>query len=462
MELIAKLKNHLIYFVKENNIKYFINVPYKEFKFTNIGLEIIENNINFDPEITNPELVRNNAIEFYRQIDDDNVALALPILKPNEINLLLSLNKNQLIYIEKLMALYINSCYKTLVKNNIKVNREVFLVENERFKNFIMYFKNNHKSRTLLKKYKNNNSSFDIYINKGLITEENNKSAQSQKVINISQVTHPVNLKDKNEQLNNINNNDINNVQNPINNESVNIIENKDNNNEIPHSINIEDKKVEKEQPNNNSDTTNKQTSSKNNNDNNNNTQKNTAKDISKDSTNSTNIVIPASGTIDLNDLGVLTNKAIPNNVTINIEKVISSNNNDSISNNKEPEEVLENEIDDDVSDIDDMDDEDFELNAIDVSEAQLSLDDGNKTYKTVTSGGIKFVVGRKDEENLKPIEINKNNQTIDADNLNIEIPSNIIKGDNQINKNAGFASYFMLFFVSIFSIVLIMYIILK
>ena len=41
-------------------------------------------------------------------------------------------------------------------------------------------------------------------------------------------------------------------------------------------------------------------------------------------------------------------------------------------------------------------------------------------------------------------------------------MPTNIVKGDDQINKNAGFASYFTLFFVAISAIFMIVYIIIK
>lgn len=559
MKLIYKLAKHSIYYVSDNNIKYYINIPHLEFINTNISLEFLENTSKYDPDTNDFEWVKNNIVEYYSQIDDDNITLVMPLLRDEEKKLLLSLNVNKLNYIERIMALYINSSYLCLVKNNISVNQEVFLIENNKFQNFIRYFKEQHNSRIIVKGLievkndaKNNKDEVDEILNEKNNIESNlsvdNKSNQNDNVVlpfslnenalnnviqndiakeksnvidNINQkidstIINNVPIIDKNENLINSNdkeiskvsvqdNNQIANLNNMISNGSDKIITLNNNlNNEdsmtlnevdgINSSNNIkETDKIEqvneiKEEPNmtldinktNAGDLKSQKVTSifnPNNNVNNQNSSEqlvnvktNNIVDTSTSVPNNVNvqpvnvvpnnIVVPASGILDLNNL--TSNGGIPNNVTINIQKLVTD---DAPKKSKiEDDEADEiGELDEDIEDIEDFDEnEDFDIDAVDVSEAVLSNDDGNKKYRTISSGGVKFVIGRKDDKDLQPIEIHKPETTLDSNSLNINMPTNIVKGDDQINKNAGFASYFTLFFVAISAIFMIVYIIIK
>lgn len=574
MKLIEKIDKHSIYYIKNNDIKYYINIPDIEYKNTNISLEFLENTDKYDPDLNDNEWVKQNIIEYYKQIDSDNITLVMPILKPEEKRLLLTLNVNQLNYIEKLMSLYINSSYSCLIKNNINVYQEVFIIENDKFLNFIRFFKNNHYSRLKVKRLievaNEDTKSTNEIDDQQTANNINNKLKNIKIDNNINQVipssTKPLININKQISKKNISDNtsiNENKIQEPKQNKEEIITEKKDtkdttiaetppisvnqailnntqteqnkqsdsdtnikNNNivhtetnsstqeikqepeleqaenreveeietvekkeSIPFPIdeNILNTTIQKEQINSNQKPTNEEIK-------NNITIENVitptedekqkvveikkpvepVKEIIKEkqpNSNNTpnNIIIPVNGVLDLNNLGTVTgnnNNSIPNNVTINIEKVVADTVKEAVKQAKieeDDDEVLDNELNEDISDLEDMDEEeDFEIDAIEVSEAVLSNDDLNKTYKTVTSGGVKFVVGRKDDENVKPIEINKQTTPLEPEKLNIEIPSNIVKGEDQINKNAGFATYFTLFFVSIFALVIIMYIIIK
>ena len=137
MNIVKKLNKHTIHYYCDDKIKYYINVPHKEFNNTNISLEFLEDTSKFDPELNDIEWVKSNIIEYYEKVDTDNITLLLPILKKEEKENLLTLNVNKLNLIERLMSLYINSGYITLRKNKINVNNEVFLIENNKFINFI-------------------------------------------------------------------------------------------------------------------------------------------------------------------------------------------------------------------------------------------------------------------------------------------------------------------------------------
>lgn len=438
MNKVKELGKHTIYYFSNGKIKYYINVPHKEFNVTNICLEFLEDTSKYDPDISNIEIVRQNVIEYYEQVDDDNITLVMPMLKESEKNLFLSLNINKLNIIEKIMALYINSSYIILANNKINVNKEVFLIENNKYINFVKYFKNKHNSRIIVKRLieiANNNIEnipvIDNQFNKevdgiGNRSEKNEPGMNVPFSINENILNDVIYLDIKPEKQH---------FSEPLIEKNIEI----DNNiNEFINEKN--EKKEDKLIP---------RIEKKNKEDNN--------KVIvlgEKKATDSNN-------DININDLtraGI--NGTIPGNVTINIEKLITENKNE---NKEEDNEV--SELDEDISDADDFDEnEDFDIDAIDVSEAVLSSDDGNKNYRTITSGGIKFVVGKKGDENLKNIELKEksNNLDLNKPKLAIEVPTNIIKGEDQVNKNAGFATYFTLFFVTISALFLIVYIIIK
>lgn len=444
MNKVKKLGKHTIYYFCDDKIKYYINVPHKEFNDTNISLEFLEDTSKYDPEINDVEFVKQNIVEYYKQVDNDNITLVMPILKEEEKKLFLSLNINKLNVIEKIMALYINSSYICLSNNKVNVNKEVFLVENDKYINFIRYFKDKHNNRIIVKRLIEigNNNIENIPVI-GNVSNSSIDNTQLNKKANDENVPFSINENI----LNDIINLDImpekEKITEPIIEKNIDIIDNEE---EIVQDNNIESsKKNEKEEI--LMSLTEEKTKSK--------------EIIEKQEENNS-----VNNVLNISDLGNLTaagiNGTLPGNVTINIEKLVTENKN-------EPKENIEDnevsELDEDISDIDEFDEnEDFDIDAIDVSEAVLSNDDGNKNYRTITSGGIKFVVGKKDDENLKAIELNKNSNNLELNEqkLDIEIPTNIVKGEDQINKNAGFASYFTLFFVTISALFLIVYIIIK
>lgn len=529
MKLIHKLVKHSIYYVSDNNIKYYINIPHVEFNNTNISLEFLENTSKYDPDKNDFEWVKNNIIDYYNQIDNDNITLVMPLLRDEEKNLLLTLNVNKLNYIEKIMALYINSSYLCLVKNNIDVNQKVFLIENNKFQNFIRYFKSQHNSRIIVKALmevkfetlnelknvgdvisQNANNKLNISVNtvnkksdnevippfslnenalneviksdiekaQSSVIDNLNKSVDSTIVNNVpimdkKDVVIPynnsnnVNIEKQNSSSLRNNNIDIDEHQQNVNSNN-DIIDSKDknitldNNNNKDNTIksNVDNENIQKESTDSTTNTDIKEQKITNIiNPNNSGVNSNNVNNVVPN-----NIIVPANGILDLNNL--TGNGSIPSNVTINIEKLVTDDNHKKSKQNNDDDDDADEvgELDEDISDIeDDFDEnEDFDIDAIDVSEAVLSNDDGNKNYRTISSGGVKFVVGRKDDKNLQPIEINKSNTSLDTNSLDINMPTNIVKGDDQINKNAGFASYFTLFFVAISAIFLIVYIIIK
>lgn len=484
MNIVKKLNKHTIYYFCDNKIKYYINVPHKEFNTTNISIEFLEDTSKYDLEVNDVEWVKENIIEYYEKVDNDNITLLLPILKKEEKNSLLTLNVDKLVMIERLIALYINCCYIELTKNKINVNKEVFLIENDKFINFIKYFKEKHNSRIIVKRLIEINKNYDNqnFIKNNKTNDEVKPFSINEDILNeilninkIEKVSIEENIPIMDEtpiiqknRTNDLKDNKIMDAEkssqlteNKIGTKNINDknikteITNEVKKEKIQSNVNIQEKDIKNNENNLNRSNDNLEIESNSN-------------IIDKKEVISSKEA-PTNNIINISDLGSLTagglNGALPGNVTINIERLVTENNEPIKSLKKEDEDDEVSELDEDISDIDEFDEnEDFDLDAIDVSEAVLSSDDENKTYRTVTSGGVKFVVGRKDDEHLKPIEINKNNNIDlnEGQNLIIDMPTNIVKGDDQINKNAGFASYFTLFFVAISAIFIILYIIIK
>ena len=149
-ELILQLKNHDVYYVKTNEINYYITIP-KNIESTDICIELKNKMGNYDIELNDEVWVMENVKTTFSYIDDYNITLVLPILKEEQISILEKIDSSKYDEIDKKIGFLINSSYMLLKENKKKVNSQIILVNNDRYKTFINWFITRYKNRVVCK-----------------------------------------------------------------------------------------------------------------------------------------------------------------------------------------------------------------------------------------------------------------------------------------------------------------------
>ena len=149
-KLILELKNHNVYYVKTDTINYYITIP-KHIEDTNICIELKNKMSNYDIELNDELWVMENIKNTFSYIDNYNITLVLPVLKEEQISILEKIDNTKYEQIDKLLGHIINSSYNILKENNKKVNNQVILVNNDRYKTFIIWFITKYKNRVICK-----------------------------------------------------------------------------------------------------------------------------------------------------------------------------------------------------------------------------------------------------------------------------------------------------------------------
>ena len=149
-ELILELKNHDVYYVKTNEINYYITIP-KIIESTDICIELKNKMGNYDMELNDEVWVMENVKTTFSYVDDYNITLVLPILKEEQISILEKIDATKYDEIDKKIGFLINSSYMLLKDHKKKVNSQVILVNNDRYKTFINWFITRYKNRVICK-----------------------------------------------------------------------------------------------------------------------------------------------------------------------------------------------------------------------------------------------------------------------------------------------------------------------
>ena len=149
-KLILELENHNVYYIKSENINYYITVP-KNDKSTNICIELKNRMGNYDMELNDEIWVMENIKTTFSYVDSYNITLVLPVLKEEEISILEKIDSSKYERIDKLMGQVINGSYMMLRDNDVKVNNQIILVNNDKYKTFINWFITRYKERVICK-----------------------------------------------------------------------------------------------------------------------------------------------------------------------------------------------------------------------------------------------------------------------------------------------------------------------
>lgn len=153
--LILQLNEHNIYLLSDNNISFYISVPKATiFNSTNISIDIKENFDKININQNDMVYVKDELMEIYRDIDNENITLVVPVFH-NDIlkRIKVAPSESLYSYLDKCISYIINNAYKTLVSENVKVNTKIIIVKNENFEDFINWFSQRYSSRVDTKQY---------------------------------------------------------------------------------------------------------------------------------------------------------------------------------------------------------------------------------------------------------------------------------------------------------------------
>ena len=149
-KLILKLTNHDFYYIKTDKVNYYITIP-KEFKDTNICIEIKNKMNNYNLEMNDEVWVMENIKNTYSYVDNYNITLVIPVLNDEDVSILEKMDVDNFEIIDKILGFVINDSYNHLVNENIKIDNQVILLNNDRYKTFINWFTSRYQNRVICK-----------------------------------------------------------------------------------------------------------------------------------------------------------------------------------------------------------------------------------------------------------------------------------------------------------------------
>lgn len=147
-KLILELKNHNVYYIKTEKVNYYITIP-KNYTTTNICLELKNKMDNYNLELNDEIWVMENVKNTYSYIDDYNITLVIPILNSDEVSILEKIDTIKYELIDKILGYVINSSYSILTNENLKIENQVIMINNDRYKTFINWFTARYRNRVI-------------------------------------------------------------------------------------------------------------------------------------------------------------------------------------------------------------------------------------------------------------------------------------------------------------------------
>ena len=146
--LIYKLNKHNIYYISTPSYGFYILVPFTDYTDTNIVLRLKGNYQSYDLNKNSLESVTEELINYYKSIDNYNVTLVLPIFYDGILDRIRTVE--DLVLYQRLdgyLGNIFNNAYAFLTKNNIKVNSNIYIINNDSFKTFTNWFVSRYNNR---------------------------------------------------------------------------------------------------------------------------------------------------------------------------------------------------------------------------------------------------------------------------------------------------------------------------
>ena len=104
--LICSLEKHNIYYLSDANVSFYILVPYKEYDNTNISIRLKSNYDSYDLTKNSLEVVTNELINYYKNLDNYNITLILPVFYNNILDRINFLESRLDYLIKKINIIY--------------------------------------------------------------------------------------------------------------------------------------------------------------------------------------------------------------------------------------------------------------------------------------------------------------------------------------------------------------------
>lgn len=145
---ICKLEKHCIYYLSNSKFGFYILLPYKEYNETNIAIRLKSNYEMYDLSKNDLSKVESELINYYKDIDNYNITLVLPVFYDDILNRVRVVNDADLYHqLDTYFGEMFNSAYAFLTKNNIKVNSNIYFINNDSFKVFTNWYVSRYSNR---------------------------------------------------------------------------------------------------------------------------------------------------------------------------------------------------------------------------------------------------------------------------------------------------------------------------
>lgn len=146
--LICKLNKHNIYYISTPSYGFYILVPFTDYTDTNIVLRLKGNYQSYDLNKNSLESVTNELVNYYKSIDNYNVTLILPIFYDGILDRIRTVEDLELYQrLDGYLGNIFNGAYGFLTKNGIKVNSNIYVINNDSFKSFTNWFVARYNNR---------------------------------------------------------------------------------------------------------------------------------------------------------------------------------------------------------------------------------------------------------------------------------------------------------------------------
>lgn len=142
------LTNHYIYYITDTKAAFYIAVPYKKFTSSNISIELRDDTMELIFNETNINSLIEKLKNIYAKIDNYNISLIIPVINGAFLNSLRVNNDTKMFEaLDKALAKVINYSYIALSEANVKVESEIVMINNDKYKVFMSWFTQKYGNR---------------------------------------------------------------------------------------------------------------------------------------------------------------------------------------------------------------------------------------------------------------------------------------------------------------------------
>ena len=145
--LFLKLLRHNVYYVKTDHVNYYITVPKNTNHMAKMVIDIKSNMDKYDISKNDRVWVEENIKAVFKDIDDYDITLILPVFNDEIVNYLNTNNIDNYVLVDAACGYLINSAYKVLSNNNLQIDKEITVINSDKYQLFINWFINRYSSR---------------------------------------------------------------------------------------------------------------------------------------------------------------------------------------------------------------------------------------------------------------------------------------------------------------------------